>query len=221
DPDYDNFEHSPVTVDLRTDAMGGHFLAAMTEAADYAHTAGLNVRHAEILTGPPAANVSPAVGQAEQSLAWAPCATFRSASFDALQLAAKGFYPFQLAFTSDLTTVGANLALGGAYNEMLDNSDIVIPRHAPQKFSRGLVVHEYGHFILCNFIHQFNPDSLTLIALDTMLEGANPIEANDDVRIANEAFADFISAQVLGATNYADPPNSSLSQAMRYCDGNG
>lgn len=221
DPDYDNFDHS-VTVDLRTGAMDGHVLAAITEANDYADTAGLNVRHAEILTGPPAANVSPADGESERSLAWAPCLTFHSLSFDALQLAAKGFYPFQLASSSDVDTAAANLLLGGAYNEMLDNSDIVVPRHAPQRLSRGLVVHEYGHFIMCNLINQFDPKSLTLIGIDTLLEGANPIEANDHTRIANEAFADFISAQVVGATNYAVPlQNATQSQAMRYCNGNG
>ena len=80
---------------------------------------------------------------------------------------------------------------------MLSHSDIVVPRSGNARRSRGVVVHEYGHFIMCAFLDKFDPKSLTLIALDTMVEGANPVEANDHTRIAMEAFADFISMPVI------------------------
>jgi hypothetical protein len=105
---------------------------------------------------------------------------------------------------------------------MLSHTDIVVPRSGNARRSRGVVVHEYGHFMMCAFLDKFDPKSLTLIALDTMVEGANPVEANDHTRIAMEAFADFVSAQVVGATNYTVPLNNfTASEGMNYCDGTG
>lgn len=218
-PDFENFEHD-VTLDVRSDNYDAHALTQVTDTADYARAAGQELRQARILTGPVAANVSPQNDNGSKN-AWTPCLRFGSHSFDAVQLGAAGLYPFSLLASSDPETALFNAVGGPWYNGQLSNSDMVMPRYGPQRFSRAYMVHEFGHFIQCSLMYKFEPSSLSLLALDTLLEGANPVEANDGTRIQAEAFADFITAQVTGGSMYFTPVDTTNSGSLDYCNGLG
>ena len=96
--------------------------------------------------------------------------------------------------------------------------DIVMPNdQGISALSRGVLTHEYGHFALCDLMHQTNAwkfaESWTNVTTNVF---GGPGDDNDIVYI-NEAFADFFALQVVGATNYPTLNGANARSNMSYC----
>jgi hypothetical protein len=106
------------------------------------------------------------------------------------------------------TAIGRTI---GEYFEMLAGGDIIFPEGTDNENmrSRGVITHEYGHYTLCNLLNSISPSKFAAVydeaAAAGLLTGQSP---NATGAVMNEAFADFITSQVAGGTNYAVWPNS-------------
>jgi hypothetical protein len=93
------------------------------------------------------------------------------------------------------------------------NTDIVMPDVSVQGFSsREVGTHEYGHFILMNFLRDNSTVALDNLIGDTFTSGQGS-NLNYSTRYVNEAFADFISGQVTGIANYHWLPSNQKQAA--------
>jgi hypothetical protein len=102
-----------------------------------------------------------------------------------------------------------------ALTSTLYGIDIIVPEVSN---SRSLMTHEYGHFALCSMLYDENPLTYTLAYSGAMLSRMDPNSDPDDVAgYVNEGFADFISSQVAGATNYFASLEDYPSLDMSYC----
>lgn len=186
DGDFNNFE-SDSNVDINTGNFDLHGLAQMTDVWQYARDVlNYRMRRARILTGYSAAVLSPDAGNevdnehGEQRL-WAPCQGFPNAATDVAAWVG-GLIP------------GVNILV-----HQMDTADIIMARNSRAKRSRGVLSHEYGHFLFCHLMAETR--DLSLFTLETMWEGPT-IQEKDDTRYINEAFADFIMGQVVGGKDY-------------------
>ncbi|HXS19154.1 MAG TPA: hypothetical protein VN764_18275, partial [Polyangiaceae bacterium] len=66
-----------------------------------------------------------------------------------------------------------------------------------------VVTHEYGHFALCDLANQLEPNAFATATrtFDAMLF-TGQLDAEDESRTINEAFADFFVYQVVGGVSY-------------------
>lgn len=90
----------------------------------------------------------------------------------------------------------------------LDDIDIVLSTKDAK--TRGVPVHEYGHIVLCSMARDVNGEAYLEIAWTDIILGLFNQNASNSSWVFNEAFADFISSQVLGATNYVKLTNSKI-----------
>jgi len=98
------------------------------------------------------------------------------------------------------------------FDTVLADVDLVIPS-GPSRQSRGVVAHEYGHFVLCDMMYRTSPfkfgSAWTKTIADTVAKQALKLDrTNDDNAFINEAFADFFAGQVAGGLNYFEPIGS-------------
>lgn len=82
--------------------------------------------------------------------------------------------------------------------------------------SRGIMTHEYGHYLMCSMLYGEGGAP----ALNGLL--AIPFSGSDrdsDARVMAEAWADTFAAQVAGGTNYFRPPGTTpgLDVNFSYC----
>ena len=96
--------------------------------------------------------------------------------------------------------------------------DIVMPNVIRARKSRGIMVHEYGHYFLCSLLFDASPSSMSGFTAARLFEGSD-IDKDDDNAVLNEAFADFIASQVTSGTNYFGPQDATFTQGMGYCTG--
>src|SRR5262249_47013876 len=93
----------------------------------------------------------------------------------------------------DITTL-----VGGVFA----NNDILLPDESATD-NRVVGTHEYGHFLLCNFVKDNNVNNIDAIVTDTV---GNLITFGDNTtpssRYINEAFADYVAGQVVSIANY-------------------
>lgn len=87
--------------------------------------------------------------------------------------------------------------------------------------SRGVVTHEYGHFALAALLYAQGVENITIAYSDAMISRIS-WEAgwgdSTESGYLNEAFADFFASQVVGGTNYFDPPQSEQGPgSLSYC----
>ena len=87
--------------------------------------------------------------------------------------------------------------------------------------ARGVVTHEYGHYMMCSLMVNKNPGSLALL-VNRLGEGA--ADSRDDwIAVSFESFADLFASQVAGGTNYVDPNSTGFTRPnnnnMEYCVG--
>ena len=85
--------------------------------------------------------------------------------------------------------------------------------------SRGVPVHEYGHAIMCQMLLDRGYPTFDLAWTDIIVATSHQSAGNEATYI-NEAFADFIAAQVVGGTNYFPTADSRLAtgKEMSYCN---
>src|SRR5690606_2056932 len=158
-------------------------LNEMTDSASYfRNIMGGAPRRAKLLTG---LNAYAASGF--EDLAWTPC------------------FGFGNLFVELVHVIG-----GPFVATAIGNADIIVNRDYWATKRRGLVSHEYGHFALCSLANEHSGKVFTdvVMTLDTIAAGPGNPGPDDQARVMNEAFADFFSGQVAGATSYFVPPGS-------------
>jgi sugar lactone lactonase YvrE len=129
--------------------------------------------------------------------------------------ACQSSFPGSVASVVSLLGFGTQPLLIAA--EFLTSVDIVLPGNSDE--SRGVAVHEYGHAVLCDMIRSRSGYlDHSAVWLQATYESIRQ-RPGDETGYINEAFADFLSAQVVGATNYFFTSNDQVSQEyMYYCD---
>jgi hypothetical protein len=140
---------------------------------------------------------------------YAPCLTYTNigSEFAAGTLAAGGFLASLAAGAgTPLGPVVAAVAVGAAtLAEILGRTDIMMPTASKAHESREVMTHEYGHFLFCGMMHRVNPPAVENLVWSVMLHGEDQSAGQT---YANEAFADFITGQVVGAADYTWLRNS-------------
>jgi hypothetical protein len=86
--------------------------------------------------------------------------------------------------------------------------------------SRGVAVHEYGHAVMCDMLLKQGLDAFEFAWTDVIRQSASQ-GAGDQASYLNEAFADFLTAQILGGTNYFPTTSSVESESVNYCPAGG
>lgn len=177
-------------------------LAQMTDAADYVQTVlGNKMGKISVLVGATADKIA-------VEGAFTPC---------------MGRLPGAIGLITDLIP-GLNLI--AAHAEFFMSVDMVMPSNSTE--SRGVGVHEYGHAVMCDMLaKQGTVGAIQAwhgVVQDTLLQNNN-----SENRYIAEAFADFITSQVVGGTNYFTPdpdspdpdsPDGSnfyTSDSINYC----
>lgn len=90
----------------------------------------------------------------------------------------------------------------------------------PDRDSRAVPTHEYGHFVMCSMLHSESPRSFAQAWGEVTGNAIRDPDASDDRQATSvaEAWADFFAAQVAGATLYVTPPGSTMrSFNANYC----
>ena len=127
-----------------------------------------------------------------------------------------------VAITAATTIVG--VALGVTVGELFEffaGGDIVMPSgggaHNFQDY--GVATHEYGHYILCNLLDSASPSGMVTAYDQAAAQAFAGQQPESTAAVINEAFADLIASQVVGGTDYANPPDSkhSLDGLMNFC----
>lgn len=98
--------------------------------------------------------------------------------------------------------------------------DIILPNEVSSRFSRAVVTHEYGHYVMCDVFDQEGA-LFDLYAARVFNEGVGE-DLDSQVGMAMEGFADFFASQVASGVNYPellDATDTLLSETMTYCTG--
>lgn len=85
---------------------------------------------------------------------------------------------------------------------VLANADIMLPPHSKIRLSRGIMSHEYGHFMFCNMVHDANPDAVDHLIWATIMSKAESEELDVPLRYVNETMAEFFLGQVASGADY-------------------
>lgn len=170
-------------------------LAAMTDAHDYVEQVmGHDMPKITVLVG----NIADTIAVAGRS--FAPC---------------MGRVPGAIGFAADLAALAFPPALiASGFAEFAYAVDIVLLDDT----SRGVPVHEYGHAVMCHLLGSQGSDAFQLAWTDVIFATADQSAGNDTSYI-NEAFADFLTSQIVGGTNYFSPDGAfELSEGIKYCE---
>ena len=169
-------------------------VASMTDAHDYLlEVAGHDMPKITVLVGAQADRVALA------GRSFAPC---------------MGRMPGAIGLLADIVS-GPLLPLAAAA-EFVTAVDIVL--RTPADDSRGVAVHEYGHAVMCDLLASQGVATFQIAWNDVILASADQSPGNDTSYI-NEAFADFLTSQVVGGTNYFSPSDDFVSSGnVNYCE---
>lgn len=187
-----------VVVDVRHDYANA--LAGMSDARRYFdEVLGLDLPKITVLVG------EQADGLAAAGRSFAPC---------------MGRMPGLLGLGADLVGVLGSLVnpaflVATTAVEFFYSVDIVL--RSEDDSSRGVPVHEYAHTAMCNLLSRQGFDAFQFAWTDVILATSDQ-SAGSEASYINEAFADFISSQVVGGTNYFAPSDSVLEGHMNYCE---
>jgi hypothetical protein len=118
--------------------------------------------------------------------------------------------------------LGAMIPFGliaSATAEFLYSVDIVLPESAAK--SRGVGVHEYGHAVMCSMLAKQGLIDFQKAWTDVIIASSDQ-SGNNDTSYIVEAFADFITSQVVGGTNYfaANSVFNLADSEINYCNAN-
>jgi choice-of-anchor A domain-containing protein len=218
DPTFGDFEHDvpsqpssgpPNFLQLRVDDWQVQDLSTMTDASVWAsEVLQYQTPQVEVGTG----FVADMVGAINDHKAFTPCFDFQGTeAIPALLSTAFG----EAVGTGGLGLVAFPLLTRDVFLPYSGDRDQGDLDHAN---SRGVAVHEYGHFLMCSFLHDLTPDAVPALLSDRIPEGkAN--SSDDFLSILMESFADEIASQVVSGTNYAKwlDTTSLSSEKMKYC----
>lgn len=82
--------------------------------------------------------------------------------------------------------------------------------------SRGVAVHEYGHAVMCELMMRQSIATFSLAWLD-VIAASRSQDADNSTSYIAEGWADFITAQVMGGTNYFATSSVVSSESINYC----
>jgi hypothetical protein len=180
----------------------------MTDAARYvAEVADFEMEQVKVLVGPATSipgKIQTIAGQPEPR-SFAPC---------------QGRFPGTLAAAGESLSLAIQaphlLALVAAA-DVLTAVDIILMSNDDE--SRATAVHEYGHTVLCEMIRATGGQASHSTAWTEAIFHAFAQGPDKEAGYINEAFADLITSQVLGATNYVAPEGSAFDsdRSSAYC----
>ena len=180
-----------------------NLLAQMTDAAEYvAAVAHHNMEKITVLVGSWADHLSPT------GRAFAPCMGRMP------NLALGGGGDLLAAVSGVLPGITQTAAVVA---EFLYSVDVVLPTSA--ELSRAVGVHEYGHAVMCSMLAAQDFTTFQVAWTDVIIATADQTASSEAAYIA-EAFADFLTSQVAGGTNYFATDNSIASEKVDYCRAN-
>ncbi len=204
---------SDINVPIVTAEKQLHALAQMSDVRSYVGTVGdvIGVSTAEVLTGWGANKFT---GLGGQDNALAPCFGFPNLTIDvSVELARI----LAAGTTIDPTNATLRHAVVGQLAPFFA-VDIVIPDDVENGIdntwdSRGVPTHEYGHYVFCDFLGVGNITTTYMGAILSRIDNGGQPGPNNHAGYINEAFADLITSQVAGGTNYftADAENPTVS----------
>lgn len=119
------------------------------------------------------------------------------------------------AYADMLGLINPLLIIPSAVAEFLSTYDMVMP--TDDLSSRGIATHEYGHAIMCDLLINESMVAFQTVWTDVILSSASQT-ADDHASVIAEAFADYISSQVIGGTNYFTTVDSTEHGGINYCD---
>lgn len=173
-------------------------LAQITDTAQYMKTiVQYDMKQISVLTGGWADTFS------VNGRAFAPCMGRNSSLL--------GAYSDMLAILTANPVLVATSVIG----EFMSTYDIVLP--SGDLSSRGVSTHEYGHAIMCDMLVNESMIAFQTVWTDVILSSASQT-ADDHASVIAEAFADYITSQVIGGTNYFETLDSQLEGGVNYCD---
>ncbi len=83
--------------------------------------------------------------------------------------------------------------------------------------SRGVPTHEYGHFVSCDLMHATNAAKWAENWFNVVINTLGGPGADNDSAFVHEAFADFITMQIVGGANYPALNGSRDGGNVGYC----
>lgn len=105
------------------------------------------------------------------------------------------------------------LAAGAAAEFMFSVDMVLVPG---DDASRGVAVHEYGHAMMCELMMRQGLDAFEIAWTDVIIGTASQAADNQASYLA-EGWADFVTAQVVGGTNYFAATGAVDSESVNYC----
>ena len=198
------FKQSDIVADLQV-AQGDVFaMTQIRDSYDYAKDViGYEPHKMTVLTGATVNQLTSSINaedfaghfDADSSRAMTLCLDFPSVGLGAVSNAAAGVgFPLGMG-----TKFGAALALAsGPYLE----KNLWWPDNEPEPyFSRGVMTHEYGHFLMCSLLfHEDGAPGLTAL-IGRIFEGQDDAR-DDELTLMTETWADTFAMQVVGGSNY-------------------
>jgi hypothetical protein len=167
------------------------------------------------------------IGTFNGGAASAPCFTFDSHMVSI-------FYTWMLLLGETITLFAGPAAAAVVTGmliflvESIARNDIFLPSgsNGDNHRSRGVVIHEYGHFALCSLLASQGPTPIRVAYSDAAIQRITNLDANNDPppdhdgAYINEAFADFFTSQVAGGVNYFEPQGSLFQEfgPMSWCN---
>ncbi|WP_148314192.1 DNRLRE domain-containing protein [Sorangium cellulosum] len=194
---------SNVTINVRVQHGYFNILAQASEGRSYLQdVVGYTPRKAEILVG----RLANFASLFRDGVALTPCFGYPNLAYDKfvqrLSLAVAAVPLIGPAASAAIQLAGPAYAV-----DMIVAEDPVEGGGDNNFDSRGIVSHEYGHFTLCDMLYRQGVENITVGYTDAMLnaiqDGGDP-PPDADAGYINEAFAEFISAQIAGGVNYID-----------------
>jgi hypothetical protein len=205
-PGYFQYDAS---VDVRSDHEDLHALTQLVDSADYARSViGWSPSRVDVLTGWTANSITGLLNDF-----WATVSPFAEGNSRAMTLC------FDFPFTGPLAidfintqvanSVGTGLAAPLLLKDMWWPDD-----RAPSRDSRGVMTHEYGHFLMCDMLYSMaeernlgaGPPALSTL-FNRVFDGQDD-SRDDEIALVTESWADTFTMQVVGGSNYIHSDNA-------------
>ena len=185
------------------------------------HVMGYEPKRARILSGSWATTFSSTTETGDKRL-FAPCLNFPNSLTEALTAAAGGSGAAVGALVGSAVPgigTGVGAAVGaialGSFASVIGNSDIVMSTQSKVRRSRGVMSHEYGHYMFCNMIYDADEDAVDHVIWGTVIRG--DVIENFPLRYTNEAIADYFEGQVASGADYGWLQLAESSAGGQYC----
>lgn len=121
-----------------------------------------------------------------------------------------------VALASIYAPLGIGAEVAAELAEFFLSVDIVLPEVS--EASRGVAVHEYSHTVMCALLARHGDGMLQRTWAGVIL--ATLLGQTGEESYMAEAFADFLTAQVVGGTNYFAVSDTRFSLDVDYCNAN-